>query len=48
MPAPTAATVKALTAQFTRAGTEGLENSKIFQTPEVRKVGGFGGVEGVG
>lgn len=37
--APTAATVKALTAQFTRAGTEGLENSKIFQTPEVRKAG---------
>ncbi|MBW4679601.1 MAG: hypothetical protein KME19_05745 [Microcoleus vaginatus WJT46-NPBG5] len=35
MPASTAATVKALTAQFTRAGTEGLDNSMIFQTPKV-------------
>ncbi|MBW4549171.1 MAG: DEAD/DEAH box helicase family protein [Symplocastrum torsivum CPER-KK1] len=48
MPAPTAATVKALTAQFTRAGTEGLENSKIFQTPEVRKAGGLDALKVLG
>jgi type I restriction enzyme, R subunit len=41
MPESSAATVKALTAQFIKAGTEGLENSKIFQTPEVKKAGGL-------
>nr|WP_242020110.1 DEAD/DEAH box helicase family protein [Trichocoleus sp. FACHB-40] len=48
MPIPTAATVKALTAQFTRAGTEGLENSMIFQTPEVRKAGGLDALKVLG
>jgi type I restriction enzyme R subunit len=41
MPESSAATVKALSAQFTKAGTEGLENRRIFDTPEVKKAGGL-------
>jgi type I restriction enzyme, R subunit len=41
MPGKTAATVKALAAQFARGGTEELENTNIFQTPAVRKAGGL-------
>ncbi|MBR8829668.1 MAG: hypothetical protein N5P05_001382 [Chroococcopsis gigantea SAG 12.99] len=41
MPEGTAATVKAIANQFTRAGTEGLENKLIFQMPEVKNAGGL-------
>jgi type I restriction enzyme, R subunit len=41
MPPPTAATVKALTSQFAKAGTEALETPHIFSTPEVVKAGGI-------
>ena len=41
MPEKTAATVKALVAQFARGGTEELENRNIFQTPAVKKAGGL-------
>jgi type I restriction enzyme R subunit len=41
MPPPTAATVKALSSQFARAGTEALETPHIFNTPEVVKAGGI-------
>lgn len=41
MPSTAAATVKALAAQFKKAGTEGLESPKIFQTPEVKNAGGL-------
>jgi type I restriction enzyme R subunit len=41
LPAPTAATLTAMASQFTRAGTDSLENPQIFQTPEVVRVGGL-------
>jgi len=48
LPAPTTATVQALAAQFSRGGTEGLENPHIFQTPEVVAAGGLGALKIVG
>jgi type I restriction enzyme R subunit len=48
MPAPTAATVKALAAQFARAGTDGLENREVFQTPEVVHAGGLAALKTLG
>jgi len=45
LPTPTAATVRALAAQFSRGGTEGLENPHIFQTPEVVVAGGLGALK---
>jgi len=41
MPPKAANTLKAVATQFSRAGTEGLENPQIFQTPEVREAGGL-------
>ena len=41
MPPPTAATVRAISSQFARAGTEALETAAIFSTPEVVKAGGL-------
>lgn len=41
MPSQAGATVRALVGQFVRAGTEGLENPKVFQIPEVMSVGGL-------
>jgi len=41
MPADTAATIRAITNQFARAGTEALESQYIFQTDEVRQAGGI-------
>ena len=41
LPAPTAATLKAMASQFARAGTDGLENPQIFQIPDVRNAGGL-------
>jgi len=48
MPAPTAETVKALAAQFARAGTDGLENREVFQTPEVVHAGGLAALKTLG
>ena len=45
LPTPTAATVQALASQFSRTGTEGLENPHIFQTPEVVSAGGLGAAQ---
>jgi type I restriction enzyme R subunit len=41
MPAQAAAAVKSLAAQFAKAGTDGLENPQVFQTPEVIRAGGL-------
>jgi type I restriction enzyme R subunit len=41
MPPPAAATVRAISSQFARAGTEALETAAIFSTPEVVKAGGL-------
>jgi len=48
LPPPAAATVRAIAAQFARGGTEGLENPRIFQTPQVRKAGGLAALRAVG
>ena len=44
----TAATLRALAAQFARAGTEGLENPHVFQTPEVVQAGGLAALKALG
>ena len=41
MPAPAAATLRAIAAQFELGGTEGLENAQLLQTPTVRAAGGL-------
>lgn len=41
LPEKAAATLKALASQFSRTGTDGLENPQIFQTPEVVHAGGL-------
>ena len=41
MPAPASAAVRALASQFSKGGTDGLENPQIFQTPEMRNAGGL-------
>ena len=41
MPAPTAATLCALAAQFARGGTDELESQYIWRTSEVRQAGGL-------
>ena len=48
LPAPTAATLKAMASQFARAGTDGLENPQIFQIPDVRKAGGLDALKVLG
>lgn len=48
LPAATAATLKALAAQFARAGTDGLENREVFQTPEVVQAGGLKALKALG
>jgi type I restriction enzyme, R subunit len=48
LPPRAAATVKAIASQFERGGTEGLENSQIFQTPEVRIAGGLAALQDAG
>ncbi len=46
---PTAAqTLRAIAAQFARAGTEGLENPRVFQTPEVTNAGGLAALQALG
>lgn len=48
LPANAAATVKAIAFQFTRGGTEGLENPQVFEVPEVARVGGLNALKAVG
>lgn len=48
LPAPAANTLKAMARQFACAGTDGLENPEIFQTPEVAQAGGLGALRALG
>ncbi|NTV82001.1 MAG: hypothetical protein HGA24_11345 [Candidatus Aminicenantes bacterium] len=48
MPPATAAVIEAIAAQFTKAGTEGLENPAVFETPEVIRAGGLDALKAVG
>jgi type I restriction enzyme, R subunit len=48
LPAPTAATLRALAGQFARGGTEDLENPEVFQTPEVVRAGGLAALRTLG
>ncbi len=48
IPTEAAATVKAIASQFARAGTDGLENPKVFEVPEVVKVGGLNALKALG
>ncbi|MGB8646839.1 MAG: DEAD/DEAH box helicase family protein [Anaerolineae bacterium] len=48
LPPQTAQTLRALVAQFGRAGTEGLENRLIFRTPEVIQAGGLPALQAIG
>ncbi|NJM08583.1 hypothetical protein HC891_23950 [Candidatus Gracilibacteria bacterium] len=48
MPAATAATVRALTGQFAKAGIEELENPQIFNTPAVKRAGGLKALQAAG
>jgi type I restriction enzyme R subunit len=48
MPAAAAQTIRALVAQFARAGTDGLENPHIFRMPEVSRAGGLKALRAVG
>ena len=48
LPAATAATLKAVAAQFARSGTEGLENPEIFKTPDVVRAGGLKALKALG
>jgi type I restriction enzyme R subunit len=41
LPHQASATLKALAAQFARAGTDGLENPEVFRTPSVKEAGGL-------
>jgi len=48
LPPPAAQTLRAIAAQFARAGTEGLENPLIFRTDEVRRAGGLDALRAFG
>jgi len=48
MPPEAATVVKALAGQFAKAGTEGLENPQVFQTPEVVRAGGLAALKLLG
>jgi type I restriction enzyme R subunit len=48
LPANAAGTLKALAAQFSKGGTDGLENPQVFQTPEVQKAGGLEALKALG
>jgi type I restriction enzyme R subunit len=48
MPLPSAETLRALALQFGRAGTDGLENPHIFETPDVVHSGGLDALRGLG
>ncbi len=48
MPPEASATVKALAAQFTIGGTEGLETPHVWQTPDVKRAGGLAALKAIG
>ena len=48
MPPPAAATLEALADQFSRGGTDALENPHVFDTQEVRKAGGLASLQKLG
>lgn len=48
LPPVTAATLKALAAQFARNGTDELENPQVFRTPAVLKAGGLSALKVLG
>jgi len=48
LPPATAATLRALTSQFARAGTDGLESPEVFRLPEVVRAGGLDALKSLG
>ena len=48
MPRKSAETLRALALQFGRAGTDGLENPLIFETPDVQRSGGLAALRSLG
>jgi len=48
LPPVASATLKAMAAQFARAGTDGLENPEIFHTPAVVQAGGLAALKVLG
>jgi len=48
MPVQGAETLRALAMQFGRAGTDGLENPHIFETPDVKNAGGLVALRALG
>jgi type I restriction enzyme R subunit len=48
LPAPTAATLRALARQFARAGTDELEDPGVLQTPAVASAGGLAALKLLG
>jgi len=48
MPPKTAGAIRALAGQFALAGTEGLENPAVFQTPQVAQAGGLAALKELG
>jgi type I restriction enzyme R subunit len=48
LPAETAATLRAMAAQFVREGTDALENPHIFETPGVMRAGGLAALKTLG
>jgi type I restriction enzyme R subunit len=48
MPLATAAVIQAIAGQFAKAGTEGLENPAVFETPEVVNAGGLAALKSLG
>ena len=48
MPPETSGALRALAGQFAKAGTEGLENPAVFQTPEVAAAGGIAALKKLG
>lgn len=48
LPSPAATTLKALAGQFAQAGTDGLENPRVFDIPEVARAGGVAALKAFG
>jgi type I restriction enzyme R subunit len=48
MPPSTAGVLRAIASQFALAGTEGLENPAVFQTPQVTFAGGLAALKALG
>jgi len=48
LPPATAAVIEAIAGQFAKAGTEGLENPAVFETPEVARAGGLEAFKALG